>query len=153
MATERCKNDSEVETRSLGLPGLEGTTGVWMIMVENELCSTWSSGGGAIRVAEAASDTSREENGTVSDITISNSSAETVAAGEDGSIDIVDIDSRTPTEAFEVVHKLSVGQLTPDGKKLLFGGHDGYGGPFAGIALSEDGKELASASSDGSIRV
>ncbi|KAI0556756.1 WD40/YVTN repeat-like containing protein [Gracilaria domingensis] len=112
--------------------------------------STWSSGGGTIRVDEAARDTSREGNGTVSGITISNSSAEIVVAGEDGSIDIVDIDSRTPIEAFEVVHTLSLDQLTTDGKKLIFGGHDG---PVAGIALSEDGKELASASSDGSIRV
>ncbi|KAI0562552.1 WD40-repeat containing protein [Gracilaria domingensis] len=152
--------------------GAASITGVGMIMVENELCTIWSSGSGTIRVAEATRDTSGEESGTVRGITTSNSGAEIVVASEDGSIDIVDIDSRTPTtEAFEVGHTLSVGELTPDGKKLVFGAHDGYVGiwdvnnhkcikewhehtrPVVGIALSEDGKKLASASSDGSIRV
>lgn len=163
---------TKTKVGSMPQTGGASTTGVGLIIVDDELCCIWSSGSGWVRVSDISRDATGEAHGTARGITLSKSGAEAVLANEDGLIEVIDIASRTPiTEAFKVDHPLSVAELTPDGKKLVYAAHDGYVGIWdvsrriclgewrehtravLSMAVSEDGKYLASASSDNSVRV
>lgn len=156
------------------MPNWSGATATGVAMIETEKKGeelvVWSSGSGTVLVSDAMRDARDMVTGVVRGVTLCNGDKYVVAGGDDGEVTVTEVATGAEMmEAINVKHAVSAANISVDGTRLVYGAHDGYVGVWdlvnrrelgtwkaGGVitsALSDDGKRLATAGGDRSVRI